>query len=250
MLLNAPRIALLCLVPDHFPEIQPSEQEAPDRRRTPGDFKANGISRGRASFIVQETSDRNHTLPFSAEPKDLPNNGGLLLIDPAFDVIALWPAVSIQHRGMDLHVVIPIHAPAGHMSHESFPMKGVEGSLLSSGPFAFVHQAGDRQPHLVHQVVEYDLSVIQIGEDSHPGEHELFEDMSRFDGLTAEPRLIHHDEVLKRGTAFEGFYETLKSWPTGKLSSADAIVFIDVLIGDRPSSTCSICPSTSLLPFH
>jgi hypothetical protein len=70
---------------------------------------------GRPSSVK---SDRDRTLPFSTEPEDLPDNDGLLLIDPAFDVIALRPAVSIENGRMDLHVVIPIHAPAGHLPHE------------------------------------------------------------------------------------------------------------------------------------
>jgi hypothetical protein len=38
LLLNAPGISLLRFIPDDLPEIQPSEQEAPYRRRTPRGF--------------------------------------------------------------------------------------------------------------------------------------------------------------------------------------------------------------------
>ena len=74
--------------------------------------------------------------------------------------------------------------------------------------------------------------------------------MGGFDGLTAESRFIHDDEVLKRRKTFQGFHEALKSWPAGKLSAADAIILIYMLIGNRPASTSCIVSSTRLLSFN
>ena len=57
------------------------------------------------TFIVQKTSDGNHTLAFCAEAEDSPDNGGLLLVDLAFDMIAHWPAIGIENGRTDLDIV-------------------------------------------------------------------------------------------------------------------------------------------------
>ena len=102
-------------------------------------------------------------------------------------------------------VIAPDRARRPIAFSDHAPRHLFEGPLLGPIPLAFVHQAGERETHFVGEVVEHNFSVIEIGKDSHPGEHKLLEDMGRFDGFTTQPRFIHDDEILKWRNAFESF---------------------------------------------
>ncbi|MBU6482246.1 MAG: hypothetical protein KGS09_17095 [Nitrospirae bacterium] len=115
LLLNAPGIALLGLVPCHDAAVQRPEEHAAHGRRAPGDLTALAISWGRLTLIVQLLRDRHHPFAGSAEAEDLPDHVRLLLVDFPFHVIALGPPVGIEHGRDDLDVVVAIAPAAAHM---------------------------------------------------------------------------------------------------------------------------------------
>nr|WP_053381088.1 hypothetical protein [Nitrospira moscoviensis] len=139
LLLHTPRIALLRFVPNHFPEIEPPEEQASHRRGTPRNGSALAVARSGQTFVVQLARDGDHPFAVCTQTEDPAHDGRLLIIDSAFDMIPFRPAIRIKCRGSNLDVVIAVDAAAGDMAEQSLSLHRVKRPLLGPVPFALIH---------------------------------------------------------------------------------------------------------------
>jgi len=82
--------------------------------------------------------------------------------------------------------------------------------------------------HLVHGGAKRALAVLEVVEDPHACVGDFLQRPARLDGLTAEARLLGHDQRLKRGPGLERVQQPQKSWALDELGARDPIVGVDM----------------------
>jgi hypothetical protein len=100
-----------------------------------------------------------------------------------------------------------------------------------SGAWVF---KGTRTPvAVVFENLEDGMTVdedFEVKEHAYPGAHQLLERIGRLDGLTTEPRLLHHHEHLKWRRRLQRVHEPQEAGPVGELRPGDPVILGDVRV--------------------
>src|SRR5262249_39178756 len=92
------------------------------------------------------------------------------------------------------------------------------------------------------------LLVLEVIEDSHTRGDELLERAHRRDHLASETALLRHDEHLERRPRFQCVHQPQESGPVRELRAADAVIDVDVLVGNNPTLPSGVRVAVLHLP--
>jgi hypothetical protein len=120
----------------------------------------------------------------STEAEDPPNNGGLALVDPAFDVRSLAGCAE------DAEVVVPERSAAVDVPRLGLSKHRIVRALPRFLALEFVGGRRQRQHDLVGGRIERALASLEVEEHAHAGGNELLERVRRFDRFAARGAIL------------------------------------------------------------
>src|SRR5262249_696041 len=125
---------------------------------------------------------------------------------------------------------------AGHVPSFRLAFEGVTRPLASPLPLHVGDDARHGEQYLVAGGVERELLVFQIAPNADAAGEGLLEDVPCFELLAPEPRLFANDKPVERsGLQLQGVQEAHEPWTRIKFGAGDAVVGIDVILGDLPA---------------
>ncbi|MEE9124519.1 MAG: hypothetical protein V3U14_08495 [candidate division NC10 bacterium] len=142
----APLVSLPDLAPHHHASVEVTVQNLPHAGRSPRPTWTTNAT------LVQQLGDLREAQPASAQPEYLPNDLGLLRVDPALNMQA---TVAVLY----LYVDVAVGAIASDVSGPGLLEQSIAGPLPSLVTLQFVSKGSQREHDLVGGIVQYDLSL-------------------------------------------------------------------------------------------